>query len=346
MADTGFLTKYRIIILCAFLLLMLIGCGNGSFSEDQVPEENRLIIYTGHKEEIYKPIIREFEERSGIFVDVAAGGTNQILNRIAEENGVNGADIMFGGGVDSLSSYEKYFEPYKTAQSGKLDPTYASPSDSYTVFSKLPVVFVYNTKRVLKEEAPRSWEELLNEEWRGEIAFTDPDKSGSAYTALSILVQTIDKENSDRAVKKFYKMLGGDLSEGSNTIVEDVARGDKKIGIVLEESALKKIASGAELEMVYPSDKTCALPDGCAMVKGARHEENARKFMEFIVSDDVQRLLGEQFFRHSVRTDFESSDVPHEALYDIEFSNAKREDLLSLWRSCMKEDDEDDEKIF
>ncbi|MCR4655611.1 MAG: extracellular solute-binding protein [Lachnospiraceae bacterium] len=323
------------ILFFTLILLLLCGCMGTSFEEEPVSEENRLIIYTSHKEEIYKPIIREFEERSGIFVDVAEGGTNQLLNRIAEESGGEGADIMFGGGADSLIAYEDCFEPYVTAQSARLDPTYASPSDSYTVFSKLPVVFVYNTKRVLKEEAPKSWAELLKDEWKGEIAFTDPEKSGSAYTALSILVQVTDKENCGNAIKRFSELLDGTLSEGSNTIVEDVARGDKMVGIVLEESALKKMASGAELEMVYPSDRTCAVPDGCAMIRGARHRENAEKFMEFIVGDDVQRLLGEQLFRHSVRTDFESSNVPHEALYDIEFSNTKREELLRLWDACM-----------
>ncbi len=323
--------------LVVLLLLSFTACGRQEEQEETTDAQKRLVIYTAHKEEIYKPIIREFEERSGIWVDVVAGGTNQMLQQIASENGNDSADIMFGGGVDSLQAYASYFEPYVSAQADKLDPTYASEDHAYTVFSKLPTVFVYNTKLVLPSGAPRSWKQLLDYQWEGQIAFADPAKSGSAYTALSMLVQEMNGEGmeQDEVIRLFSKNLKGDLSDGSNMIVEDVALGNKMIGVVLEENALKKIAQGADLEMVYPQDATCALPDGCAIVKGAKNRENAEKFMEFIVSDDVQHLLEDQLFRRSVRTDFESSDIPDEVQYDIVFSNTHRQELLDVWESCM-----------
>ena len=175
-------------ILAGLLLAGLLpGCsGTSGGLPDTIPEKDRLVVYTAHKEEIYKPIIREFEERSGIWVDVVSGSTNEMLSRIEAEAGNVNADIMFGGGVDSLQAYENFFEPYITDKEELLDSTYASASHSYTVFSKLPVVFVYNTKLVLKAEAPGTWESLLDPAWKGRIAFTDPEKSGSAYTELTV----------------------------------------------------------------------------------------------------------------------------------------------------------------
>ena len=54
-----------------------------------IPEENQLIVYTSHKEEVYLPIIREFESRTGIWVDVHAGGTTEMMRaaRAASKNG-------------------------------------------------------------------------------------------------------------------------------------------------------------------------------------------------------------------------------------------------------------------
>ncbi len=329
------------ILSALFFVCILSGCGSAAGRlPETIPDKDRLVVYTSHKEEIYKPIIREFEERSGIWVDVVSGSTNEILSMIEEEAGNVRADIMFGGGVDSLQAYEDYFEPYITDKEELLDPTYASPSHSYTVFSKLPVVFVYNTKLVLKEDAPKTWEDLLDPAWKDEIAFTDPEKSGSAYTELSILVQELTGKGYTEkdAVNAFCINLGEGLSEGSNTIAEDVASGDKMAGIVLEESALKKISTGAELNMVYPADHIYALPDACALIKGARHKENAEKFMEFVVGDDVQHLLDEQLYRRSVRTDLPSSYIPNETYYDIAFSNEHRDELLSLWQSDMERD--------
>ena len=74
-------------------------------------EDERLVIYTSHKEEVWRPIVREFEERTGIWVDVVTGGSNELLERIKWEADAPGADVMFGGGVESLESYAEYFSP-------------------------------------------------------------------------------------------------------------------------------------------------------------------------------------------------------------------------------------------
>ena len=68
-------------------------------------EDKRLLIYTSHKEELWKPIVKEFEERTGIWVEVVSGGTNLLLEDIAEKKGEVDADLFFGGGVESLDAF-------------------------------------------------------------------------------------------------------------------------------------------------------------------------------------------------------------------------------------------------
>lgn len=325
------------LILCliiAISILNLCSCGKNAIEEEYVlNEDNKLVIYIGHKEEIYKPIIKEFEERTGIWVETVVGGTNQILEEIKFADSKGGIDIMFGGGIDSLMAYEDYFEPYITAQDENLDKTYASKNNSYTVFSKLPIVFVYNTRLVLPSGAPRRWEQILDYQWKGGIAFADPVESGSAYTSLSFMVQELKSEygSDEEVIRILAENLDGDLSKGSSILVDDVASGDKKIGIALEDVALKKKEKDKNIDIIYPIDSVCAVPDGCAIVKGAAHVENAEKFMEFIVSDDVQHLLEDRLYRRSVRTDFQSSSIPGEVMYDCEYSITHRQELLSAW---------------
>ena len=78
--------KKQILIL-ALLLPLLASCAEKQpepypYTPDQ---DRRLVVYTSHKEEVYTPIIREFEERTGIWVDVVSGGTNELLQRIQQE---------------------------------------------------------------------------------------------------------------------------------------------------------------------------------------------------------------------------------------------------------------------
>lgn len=73
--------------------------------------------------------------------------------------------------------------------------------------------------------------------------------------------------------------------------------------MTLEENARKAIADGLDVAIVYPAEGTSVLPDGAAIVRGCAHEENARKFIDFLLSPDVQQLLGAELSRRSVRTD-------------------------------------------
>ena len=87
-------------------LLLLTGCGRAdtqAVSSFAPAEGDRLVIFTSHKETIYEPILKEFEQRTGIWVELETGGTVTLLERIAA--GESGADLMFGGGADSLSAF-------------------------------------------------------------------------------------------------------------------------------------------------------------------------------------------------------------------------------------------------
>ena len=63
------------ILTMAGAMLLFTGCSQTQEEIYQIPEDKKLVIYTSHKEDVYEPIIKEFEERTGIFVELKAGDT-------------------------------------------------------------------------------------------------------------------------------------------------------------------------------------------------------------------------------------------------------------------------------
>lgn len=333
--------KKRMLRAGACLLIPLIilgGCGGGQAQEEYLLEENnKLVVYTSHKEEVYGPIVKEFEERTGIWVEVVTGGTNDLLERIVEENGKASGDVMFGGGVDSLNAYRDYFDPYVSTQGMQLDDDYASADGVYTVFSELPIVIVYNKKLVISAGTPRSWQDLINSHWKGNIAFADPDRSGSSYTALLAMIQILSEDMSKEEVMgAFVANLNGDILSGSGEVLQEVTAGKKLIGITLEETVLKEMDQNADIGMIYPREGTVSVPDGTALIKNAPHRNNAELFIEFTVSEDVQRLLEDQLHRRSVRRDAENTEI-NEVHYDLDYSEKYREEILEEWRALTRQ---------
>ena len=110
-------------------------------------------------------------------------------------------------------------------------------------------------------------------------------------------------------------------------------------GVTLEENARKAIADGLDVAIVYPAEGTSVLPDGAAIVRGCAHEENARQFIDFLLSPDVQQLLGTELSRRSVRADTASDALPELTVlpYDLRRADERRQELFDAWQALCGE---------
>lgn len=329
------------------LCLLLAGCSVATVQNRgdtyQITEREKLVIYTSHKEEVYGPIIREFEARTDIFVEVRQGGSLELFNEIAKKAGAQDCDVVFGGGVENYITYQDYLEAYRVPEEEMIDERYRCTGHRWTAFSVLPIVFIYNNKLVNPEAAPRSWSELLTERWKGRVAFADPAVSGSSYTALCTMIQAMGGDE-DEILYSFMQVLDGHVSDDSGDVLEEVNSGSMLVGITLESTAREWISQGADLSFLYPEEGTSTVPDAAAIVQGAPHRENAQDFMDFIVSRDVQRLLVEQLFRQTIRVDIDGADTGTEDNtgvlsidYDIVWAVRERDAILAKWAGLQKE---------
>lgn len=329
--------KALLALVCA-MSLALSGCAPAPADASAVlapAEADRLVIYTSHKEEVYGPIVKEFQSRTGIWAEVVTGGTNELLERISGQRGTPACDVMFGGGVESLMAYADCFEPYTCSGAEMIKPALRPEGDVWTPFSSLPVVLIYNTKLV-SPETITGWEDLLGVRWRGKIAFADPAVSGSSYTAALTMLSCLPGEDRE-VLARFVGNLDGRVLPDSGDVAAAVADGSLSVGVTLEETALKWIARGAEIAVVYPKEGTSNLPDATALIEGAPHMDNAKAFLEFVQSEEVQALVVSSCSRRSVRQDVADREdlKPTEELrvvdYDVAWASEIKEGFLAYW---------------
>ena len=339
-----------LLFLCiSIFALLLSSCGRRTEVEilKAPAEDKRLLIYTSHKEELWKPIVKEFEERTGIWVEVVSGGTNLLLEEIAEKKGEVDADLFFGGGVESLNAFSDYFIPYEAKGIEEVDPQFRSATDVWTPFSALPVVLIYNEKLLSPEELG-SWKDVLAPKYKGKIAMANPAYSASAFTGLlsfekAVQEETDSTEDSDgdkEILPRIAKQLDGKEYADSGEVPEAVADGSKLVGITLEETALKYMAKGKNIGIIYPKEGTTVVPDAGAILKGAKHLENAQKFLDFSISKDCQDILQKRFHRRAVLTSMAGEGEPSlleikRLSYDVSKISAERNRVLTDWSFYM-----------
>lgn len=330
-------SKYAVaLILLLVAAVAVAGCGSGNGKGSK--KSDSLTLYYSHAADWSDPIVKEFQEKTGIKVDLVGAGTGELIARMRAEKDNPLGDVLWGGFVDGYAVVDDLLESYKSTELDKLIPEAKSPNNTWYGFNIEPMVIIYNPKLVKVEEAPKAWEDLTDPKWKGKIAHADPVKSGSSFTAVvNMIMSKPTREEGFDLIKRFVQNLDGKLISSSSGTFKGVSDGEYSVGITYEQGALKYMESGADLKIVYPKDGNTLLTSGIAIIKGAKNMENAQKFVDFLLSKETQTHIGD-IYRRTVRTDLEEPKgmVPLNTLvpleYDMDWAIANKENITNKWK--------------
>ncbi len=332
--------KFLSVLAIIGLLVTVTACGSNDKPKDD--ESNTVVLYSPHPAETINLLTKEFEEKTGIKTEVVAAGTGELLNRVEAEDGDPLGDVLWGGGAESLAAFSEFFEPYESPELANIDAAYYDPEFKWLGESPLPMILMYNTDLVAEEDAPTSWQDLLKPEFKGKIAMADPAASGSAYTIMATMVSAYGKDTDGwKFIEDFYDALDGIIVSSSGGVYKGVADGEYAIGLTLEKAAYPYVLEGAPVKMTYPTEGTTAVPDGVAIIRGAKNMENAKKFIDFALSKETQEIMANELQRRSIRNDVEApeglpalSDIKL-VDYDFEWASNDKDANLGRWKDII-----------
>lgn len=302
--------KITEIIIAGLLALLIAGC-SGKQAADKAAAGNskNLVVYSPAPEKLLNMIIQEFQDKTGIKIELVQAGSGELLTRIKSESANPLADIMFAGGAESMEAFKEFFQAYKSPETEFVNKEYISSENLWTGVFVSPTVIMYNKNLVAEKDAPKGWATFADSKWKGHLAFADPTSSGSAYTTLSILLAAMDKGDGGWGfIRTYVKALDGNILSSSSAPHKGVSDGEYYMCITPEESVLQYLRAGAQhIGIIYAEEGTGAVPSAVGVVKNCPNAENAKKFVDFVLGKDVQGKIPEHLYRH-VRTDLASSD--------------------------------------
>jgi iron(III) transport system substrate-binding protein len=204
-----------------------------------------------------------------------------------------------------------------------------------------------NTERLAEKglAIPRCWEDLTKPEYKDEIQIADPQSSGTAYTALATFIQLWGEEQAFEYFNRLDKNISQYTKSGV-TPSRNSARGEIAIGIgFLHDYSLEQ-SQGAPLELISPCEGTGYEIGGVSMIKGARNEENAKLFIDWVLSKEGQQLAWQKGKSFQILTNVDAEQSPY-ALdpkkldlidYDMNTYGASdtRKRLIKKWVNVVK----------
>lgn len=330
--------RWIALILISALAVSFIGCGkkddgtnnngttdnnqgnnqNGGTANDGTnagtnDEENILVVYTARSEDLNKLVIGEFEKETGIQVELVTAGTGELLKRVESEKDNPLGDVLWAADRTMLESSSHLFMQYVSKEDGNMLEGFQNTTGYFSPAFADPPVLIVNTNLKGNLEI-KGFEDLLNPELKGKIAFGDPVNSSSAFQSLVAMLYAMGENNdpmSDKAwdfVDKFLKNLDGKMSNSSSQVYKGVAEGEYVVGLTWEDPAANYVKEGANVEVVFPKEGTIFPGESVQIIKGCKHPENAKKFVDFMLSEDIQNKVGTQLTVRPLRKNAQLAD--------------------------------------
>ncbi len=271
-------------------------------------DENRLVVVSPHPTEFMIPLIQEFENETGIEVELISCGTSEAIDSIRNDANI---DVLWGGSLLTVGPYKDCFSGYRTLNRSVFMEEYKNVPDEFTCFSNVPSIIMVN-KDIIGATKISGYADLLKPELRGQIAFADPEKSSSAFEHLVNMLYAMGDKNPDDGwdyVKEFVKNLDGKLLGNSSAVYKGVANGEFKVGLTFEEAAVTMLKNDKHIEIIYMKEGVVSTPDGIYISRNSARSDNARRFVDFMTSKDAQRIMASDLGRRSVRKDVEASGL-------------------------------------
>jgi iron(III) transport system substrate-binding protein len=250
-------------------------------------KEGTMTLYTSINEEEALPILKVFEDATGIKIELVRNSDTGLLSRIMVEQraGRQSWDVIQTTAVSKMPQelLAKYEPPEaKDIQAGGRDPG----GKWWGVYANYNTP-AYNTNKVKKEDLPKSFEELSQKkEWAGKVGLDVGDASW-----LSGIYRFYGEQKGEQLAKAFFENLKPRMSNGHLALARSVGAGEFDVAITnYLNLTLNVKLSGAPTDF-WVLDPVVVFYGQAGVNEKAPHPNAARLFTNFMLSREGQTAL-------------------------------------------------------
>jgi iron(III) transport system substrate-binding protein len=279
-------------------------------------------VYTTRHYESDQKLAAEFEKKTGIAVNVVQiKEASQLIARIVEEKDKTKADVVITADVGNLwrASEAGIFQPLASEQIRKSVPAdFRDSKDHWTGLAMRVRAIAFNKEKVKPEQLSRM-EDLASPTFKGRVLVRSSSHVYNQSLAASLLAaggrDALVAWTKGVTANLARKPQGGDTDQ-----IKAIAAGEGDVAIVNSYYVARLLDSKVPAEkelmknigVVFPNQKdrgAHANLSGGGITRAARHPEQARQFLEFLVGKEGQEIFVSFSKEYPVRSDIASPAV-------------------------------------
>lgn len=285
-------------VILALLLPLSILTEPASASRAAVSDAPASItVYCGRGKTLVEPLLKTFEERTGIRVEARYADTTDLANLILQEGRRSPADVFFAQDPGALGAVESagLLAVLPSVSLNRVQRGSRSPTSGWVGVSGRARVVAYSTGRVDRDALPSTIFDLTGPEWKGRIGWAPTNAS------FQLFVTALRKVYGDDVTRKWLVDMRANAVRdypSNRPIIQAIADGQIDAGLVNHYYlvAMRKDRPDIPVENHLISGDLGGLMSvaGVGILKTSRNAASAQRFVDFLLSDEAQRYFAEQ----------------------------------------------------
>lgn len=273
---------------------MYSGADRQSTLVEGAKKEKELLWYTTTiPDQLAEPLAAGFKKKYPFAsVDIYRANSTDVASKAMEEYqaGNHEVDVIDGTGTATMLEEAGILQPFASPEL-EAYPTASKDPDGYWGPQLLYFMAVaYNTDKVDAAEAPKTYEDLLDPRWKGEMSWsTSPTSGGPLF-----LGNLIEAWGEDRAMAYIDKLAGQDIANvdsSGRSVLDRVVNGQVTLGVQIFNDQVEDAAlDGAPVDWV-PLEPATAQYSRISLLKNPAHPHMAMLFLDFMFSKEGQEII-------------------------------------------------------
>jgi iron(III) transport system substrate-binding protein len=177
-----------------------------------------------------------------------------------------------------------------------------------------PAVIAYNSVAVCQDDAPRDWDDVLDPRWANKILIRDPVASGTMRAIWGLIIQRARRTPGDTASgMAWLRRLDAQTKAytlNPSILDQKLARQEGLVTLWDLPDILISQSKGMPFGYTFPASGTVVIDDAIGLVRGSRHPDAAKRFIDYVGGQEAQLLAARKVFRLPARIDLPADSVP------------------------------------
>ena len=291
----------------ALLALFVVGgCGVGT-------DTDVVNVYSHRHYDTDQQLFDTFTEETGIQVRVVSASADELITRLEREGARSPADLLITVDAGRLHR-AKERELLQPVESPELEeavpPNLRDPEGYWFGLTTRARILAYARDRVSPDELS-TYEELTDPRWEGRILVRSSENIYNV-SLMASLVAALGPEGAEEWAAGVVENFARPPQGNDTDQIRDVAAGVGDVAIVnsyyvgrllnAEDEASRELARGVGVFFPNQDDRgTHINVSGAGVTAHAPNREHAIRLLEFLVSEEAQRLFAQANYEYPVR---------------------------------------------